>query len=664
MTALRWGLLFTLCLLTPRVWAGSYALTDLTYGLSSERVTAVAVYPRDGKTALAGVDGTVFKTDDGGQSWRVVLSFRYGLAGDSRPVESTDKLDLDELDVDGEPIDDEFAGRNQGDYADSDTDTTDSVDRTDEGQTSASATERGNSAGLMGAGAASLPKGSVEEDRPVFARTLPGVRALRFAPADPNIVYAATPMGLFRSTDRGESFVPVDLPKQTAARDVRDVAIHPSIPTYLLIATRAGGFDSRDGGASWQALPGRAGRIPALSAAILDNPQRSILLGSTEGLFRSDDGGANYLLQLLAEGGRDQPVSSIAFDSAREVIAVGTGRGLYTAHSNESIYLPFDLGHRDQIERVVFSPLPGGPLFAAAMFGLYRLDLNRGDVDNLLADGDVHGALDVSPDGRKRQEIWVATNQGLFRRMRGGGSDGIALQQNRMDELLQREPTLDEVVEAARRFAGYSRADIKGAIDRAAQAAALPQVEFSYRQLIVRDEGIGWGLGGTQGLEALDELADFYGDIYNQEPLYVRSRNASLALLTLRWNLDDLVLHSQSTKLSREHSRNNKFELKLIHRVIKAYNSRHRSLRQVVVRRSRDKRVEVKHLLRLLEYTAKLDALTGGFFSKQARVRGAEAIIGVSYDGSPMPAAKPLAQPTTAPNKTSQSDAQASTTRG
>ena len=615
--------LVALLLLAPQAQAGSYQLTDITYGLSSERVTAVIVHPRNGQEALAGVDGSLFKTDDGGKSWRVVLSFRYGLAGDVNLLSDTasssaedsladDNTDYDAQDDDmpepGEDLDQSPAPQSNA-----------PVFSFSSGGTN---THRSNSAG---------------DERPVFACTLPGVRALHYAPNDSDVVYAATPMGLFRSTDRGESFVPLNLPRRSAVRDVRDVAVSPLDPTHILVATRSGSFDSLDGGETWQPLPGRVGRIAALSVAFLDNPLRSILIGSSEGLFRSDDDGKNYLLQLLAEGGRDQAISSIAFEPNRQIIAVGTGRGLYTAGIHESIYRPFDLGQRVQVERVVFSPLPGGPLFLAGSQGLFRIDLLRVDVHNLLADGDIRAAVDVSLDSRNRQILWVATARGLFRRMRGSGAGGLALQHHRIEEVLAHEPTLDEMIDAARLYAGYDDKHLQSINSRARLAASLPRVELSYRRLLVQDQGIGWGMGGIQGLEVLDEIADFYGDIYDQDPLYFRARDSSLALLTLRWNLDNLILHKDQITISREQGRNSKAEHKLVLRVIKTYNARLRALRKVLLRRSRDKKQEIKRLLRLLEYTAKLDGLSGGYFSRQARQRGAEAIIGVSYDGSPLP---------------------------
>lgn len=658
-----------LLLMVPQARAGSYQLTDISYGLNTERVTAVAVHPRNGKEALAGVDGSVFKTDDGGQSWRVVLSFRYGLASDVSLLGDADSASTGHNTTSDDQV---FA---EPDYTVEDSE--DGVPQTSDMNDAAGFSARDD-------GSLALPSGSAGEDRPVFACTLPGVRALRYAPGDSDVVYAATPMGLFRSTDRGESFVPVDLPRRSAVRDVRDVAINPLVPTHILIATRAGSFDSLDGGSSWQPLPGRVGRIASLSVAFLDNPLRSILVGSSEGLFRSDDDGKNYLLQLLAEGGRDQPVSSIAFDSNRQIIAVGTGRGLYTAGVNESIYRPFDLGQRSQVERVVFSPLPGGPLFVASSQGLFRVDLLRVDVVNLLADGDVRAAVDVSPDSRNRQILWLATRRGLFRRMKGSGAGGLALQHHRIEELLSREPTLDEVIEAARSYSGYAEDKLEPSRTRARFAAALPRVELTYRRMLVQDQGIGWGMGGIQGLEILDEIADFYGDIYDQDPLYFRSRDHSLALVSLRWDLDNAILHTDQTRISREQGRNSKAEHKLVLKVIKTYNSRLRALRKVLLRSSRDKKQEIKRLLRMLEYTAKLDALCGGYFSRQARARGAEAIIGVSYDGSPMPNSDPNSGPSSAQSSRARSrmipkisqnkdksqhaqtltDAQASRTRG
>ncbi|MFH1812387.1 MAG: hypothetical protein ABIJ09_26870 [Pseudomonadota bacterium] len=608
--------------------ADAYHLADLTYGLETDRITAVAVHPRDGDLALAGVDGRVFKTDDGGETWRIVLSFRFGLPGDQLSGADRDRLE-DQL----QDLADDEASRTGDETVDREDLDSDEVAEEEEEEVEL---DDGLPAGELDLEEDdNLPDGSFSgEEKPVFARTLPGVRTLRFAPGDPDVVYAATPMGLFRSIDRGDHFDAVPLPHGRGALDVRDVAINPAIPTHLIVATRAGALESLDGGFSWTALPGHPGHEAALCVLMLPDATSTVLVGTEQGLYRSDDAGRTYLLQLLAGGDRDQPVSSVAYDPHHHDLYVGTGRDLLRAGMGESLFTPVDLGEHDQIERVVVSAQPSGPVAIAARRGLYLLHPKRGEVTNLLAEGDVHGAVDVSLDGRATQVLWAATDRGLFRRIKGSGQSGIKLIRRRYEDVVKREPTLDEVVQAA---ITYDRVEARRAqweLQRAQLAAALPRVDVVARHLRVRDDGIGWGLGGTQGLEVLDEFADFYGDIYDQEPMYQRSRVVTSAWATLSWDFDAILAPSQATAVSREEGRLASRRDKITSRVMRAYTARQRSLAQVVARRSRETAIEARRLLKLLEYTAQLDASTGGYFSREARARGAETVLGVSYDGT------------------------------
>ena len=76
------------------------------------------------------------------------------------------------------------------------------------------------------------------------------VRALAIRPDDPQIVFAGTNKGVFRSKDRGESWETLDNP--APGSEVWSLSIHPDNPNVILA-----GYDpcsvsrSQDGGDTW-----------------------------------------------------------------------------------------------------------------------------------------------------------------------------------------------------------------------------------------------------------------------------------------------------------------------------------------------------------------------------------------------------------------------------
>jgi hypothetical protein len=128
--------------------------------------------------------------------------------------------------------------------------------------------------------------------------------ALAAAPNSPNIVYAGTGegnnwsplgMGLLRSADGGLTWQHVPSATLTG-RAIFDLAIDPGDPLHVLIATTAGLFESRDGGATCTL------RVSDTCWDVSFHPQKSnqVLAATETGLQRSSDGGTTWHAVALA----------------------------------------------------------------------------------------------------------------------------------------------------------------------------------------------------------------------------------------------------------------------------------------------------------------------------------------------------------------------------
>src|SRR5215813_5807969 len=80
------------------------------------------------------------------------------------------------------------------------------------------------------------------------------VQAITVHPTSPDVVYAGTDQGPFRSTDRGESWERLGFPN--GATEVWSILAHPTNPRVMYAGTSpVGVFKSDDGGDHWRKLP-------------------------------------------------------------------------------------------------------------------------------------------------------------------------------------------------------------------------------------------------------------------------------------------------------------------------------------------------------------------------------------------------------------------------
>jgi hypothetical protein len=136
--------------------------------------------------------------------------------------------------------------------------------------------------------------------------------ALAIDPTTPSTLYAGTESGVFRSTDSGASWNPVNTGLSDSsglAPSVFALAIDPTAPSTLYAGlvqscgvgcSGGGAFQSTDSGASWSAvntgLSDSSGLAPSVAALAIDPTTPSTLYAGTEGqgIFQSTNRGASW----------------------------------------------------------------------------------------------------------------------------------------------------------------------------------------------------------------------------------------------------------------------------------------------------------------------------------------------------------------------------------
>src|SRR6201997_1171937 len=134
----------------------------------------------------------------------------------------------------------------------------------------------------------------------------PAVRALAVHPLKPEIVYAGTQSGPYRSADRGEHWEKINLPDH--GLPVWLILFHPHDPDVILVGyENCEIYRSDDGGERWTRLPVSV-RFPEITTAPGANPAKRVLKMDASanepeciyaaievgGTLRSTDGGEHW----------------------------------------------------------------------------------------------------------------------------------------------------------------------------------------------------------------------------------------------------------------------------------------------------------------------------------------------------------------------------------
>ncbi len=601
-------------------------------------VTAVAVDPVDDQIVLVGTDGFVFKTDDGGESWRPVLSFARGLAVDlaGPPLDRRSDQDIpgqsrEVAEVEVETHSDESIDQVEGD-ATTETD----AEGPSIGDVDVDEPEGEEAGGdqVIEVDAEDLPEGDVGDDATAttLLRTAPGVRVIRFLKESPGTVWVATARGLFRSVDRGEHFVQIELPGGPETNDVRDLVHDPLRPSRLYLATARGLVVTRDGATTFQTGPGAAGTTPALCVAVdASSGETQVLVGTEAGLHRSRDGGQTFLELLLKGTPKDEPITALAFAVDGAITYAGTRSGLFASERGAAILERREAFSGDSVTAV--SPDPKDPRGVAVGFfstGVQQ-SLNTGiDVVADLAVLPAAKATALARDAKDKDALYVATDRGVFRSTPGTGIVEDADRLKRLRARLAKEPDVQALARAALDHAALPADMVDGLALRARWAWVLPELTARYRFRSGRTSARTFRLvtGGDvpfQFIPGVDDPA-VTGDqgAFSISPA-VGVVHVGTVIAT--WDLDRMVFDREELRASRAGMSIGRGQGVIIGRVHELWAARRRLLVQVALGADQPKGAqgEVVRRLQLQQLTAQLDAATGDLLSREARKNGVEA---------------------------------------
>jgi photosystem II stability/assembly factor-like uncharacterized protein len=137
-----------------------------------------------------------------------------------------------------------------------------------------------------------INSGLIPETELMAAMAL-GVNAIEIDRTKPNVVYAGTTKGLFRTMDKGEHWERIG--QSLTDPFVSSIVLHPTQSSLLYIGGPAGVWRSQDGGNTWQTMNQGLATLNIRALAMAPTNFQTLYAGTNgSGLYRSTDAGVTW----------------------------------------------------------------------------------------------------------------------------------------------------------------------------------------------------------------------------------------------------------------------------------------------------------------------------------------------------------------------------------
>ena len=479
---------------------------------------------------------------------------------------------------------------------------------------------------------------------------------------NPNIIYVGSKGSLLKTLDGGESWKNIfNVPGIN--KTVNYIAIDYENPELIWIATESGIFKSKDGGISWQAMSGGiekdnvltlhidlgdknklfagterdifitkdAGRNWAKSSeglsginvrAIAQNyiDDKTLFAACENGLFKSEDGSKTWKKIFSIDSAIDEenladehneenilsnPLTWVELDPFDpRIIYLATKRGVFKSSDNGDSWtrLPKTGLSNSHIKNFVLSSYNRGFLFAVTEGGVFRFsekeNMWREFYSGLTSKETAFIALNGEQD-----TLWLAMKNGVFK------SNGdiyeikeISLAENAKTILqnFSHEPNYHQIQKAAIEYAEVNPDKIAKWRRAAKTKAFLPKLSFGIER--DSDKTLQWISGSQTWLIGPEDESTGWD-------------------ITCSWDLGELIWNDDQTSIDTRSKLMVELRDDILDEVTRLYFERRKLQVELMQNPPTDVNKFLEKELRLEELTASIDAMTGGYLSREIERR-------------------------------------------
>jgi photosystem II stability/assembly factor-like uncharacterized protein len=196
-----------------------------------------------------------------------------------------------------------------------------------------------------------------------------GISAIAADASEPSIVFAGTPLGIFKSLDLGKTWAEGVI-ATGILYDVSDFAFDPFDSQTLYAAGYGGLFESTDGGEHWSLISASLTGLDQSIGSVVANPfvRGRLFVATGRGkVFRTDDGGTSW--SAVGPPGAFGSAGYLAIDPHTDVLYVGSLEGVFrSTNSGATWQQALSL---DNVFALEVNPSVAGTVYASSYDGLF-----------------------------------------------------------------------------------------------------------------------------------------------------------------------------------------------------------------------------------------------------------------------------------------------------
>ena len=259
------------------------------------------------------------------------------------------------------------------------------------------------------------------------------VVSIALHPTKPNILYIATDEAVYKTRDKGATWE--RLAGELSRTRVISLAIDPQLPANVFAGTMGDGtYKSPDGGRRWHQFNAgiQKGTISAHVYQVVFNPlgSETLYAATTTGVFRSTDGGRTWTERMMGMTEVNFVVSLAIDQESPNIIYAGTTGGVFRSRNATESWekittgmVAFDAKMASMalgVNGLVIDPSNTNVVYAGTTQGLFKTT-DQGDkwtqIGKDLGDSYISG---IQIDPSNSQVLYLATSEGVQKSMDGG----------------------------------------------------------------------------------------------------------------------------------------------------------------------------------------------------------------------------------------------------